>query len=89
MVKLNVDRVYDFVDVLTFLEEYVPLRLSPYINNSERRKYLRDKGLYDKINLEKTQVKEKASKSDNPLKYLHDDFVSWVKKHPEFKDLLI
>lgn len=89
MVKLNIDTVEDYEEDLTYFNDYVPLRLYPYINITMRNKYLEKKGLKKKIDTIIQKKKIELHKTSNPFKFLHDDFIKWVHNNQEFKELLI
>ena len=74
---------------LIHFKGFIPLDFHGYIDMLQRNTYLKNIGLYGKIQMDIIRFRDNMKRSNDPDKYLERFLISWVNSNPEFKGCII
>lgn len=88
--EINYDAIKDKSKELEKYPGFLPAIICLEIDGWEYMEFLNQQGLLDDDNGMASELAWKLSKSrKNSIKQRDEEFLRWIKEHPEFKDFLI
>ncbi len=90
MLRIDEDKIKDYIEDLKYYRGFLPFQFDAYISLSQRKKFLTSVGLWKEVHNRELEVMQGLrDNKPNDDKYLDNILRLWVVENPEFKDLVV